>query len=170
MDDSRKETSTPPISEESSLSHFQSLHSNEPLNSHQEAIIDELTRLEDATTQSHVLDYIITELEIRTAVNKLKNNKSSYSDRIKNEMIKSSLNELMPIYLQLFNAVLTSGTMPQTWCDGLITPIFKMGLKVIPQIIEEFVFLVVLVNYFVQFSIKDFSSTFSRVTYFINLK
>ena len=76
----------------------------------------------------------------------------------------------MPIYLQLLNAVLTSGTMPQTWCDGLITPIFKSGLKVIPQIIEEFVFQVVLVNYFAQFSIKDFSSTFSRVTYFINLK
>ena len=34
-------------------------------------------------------------------------------------MIKSNLNELMPIYLQLFNAVLTSGTMPQTLCDGL---------------------------------------------------
>ena len=103
------------------------------LNSHQEAIIDELTRLEDATTQSHALDYLITELEIRTAANKLKNNKSSYSDRIKNEMIKSSLNELMPIYLQLFNAVLTSGTMPQTWCDGLITPIFKSGIKSDPS-------------------------------------
>ena len=37
----------------------------------------------------------------------------------------------------------------------------------IPQIIEEFVFLVVLGNYFAQFPIKDFSSTFSRVTYFI---
>ena len=92
-----------------------------------------LTRLEDATTQSHALDYLITELEIRTAANKLKNNKSSYSDRIKNEMIKSSLNELMPIYLQLFNAVLTSGTMPQTWCDGLITPIFKSGTKSDPS-------------------------------------
>ena len=136
----------------------------------QEAIIDELTRLEDATTQSHALDYLITELEIRTAANKLKNNKSSYSDRIKNEMIKSSLNELIPIYLKLFNAVLTSGTMPQTWCGGLITPIFKSGTKVIPQMIEEFVFLVVLGNDFAQFSIKDFSSTFSRVTYFINLK
>jgi len=42
-----------------------------PFNSHQEAIIDELKRLEDATTQSHSLDYVITELEIRTAANKL---------------------------------------------------------------------------------------------------
>ena len=165
-----KETSPPPISEESWLSHFQSLHSNEPLNSHQEAIIDELTRLEDATTQSHALDYLITEFEIRTAANKLKNNKSSYSDRIKNEMIKSSLNELLPIYLKLFNAVLTAGTMPQTWGGGLITPIFKSGTKSDPPNYREFVFLVVLGNYFAQFSIRDFSSTFSRVTYFINLK
>ena len=34
-----KETKTPPTSEESLLSHFQPLHSNEPPNSHQEAII-----------------------------------------------------------------------------------------------------------------------------------
>jgi len=44
-------------------------------------------------------------------------------------MIKSSLNELMPIYLQLFNAVLKSGIMPQTWSYRLITPIFKSGIK-----------------------------------------
>ena len=37
----------------------------------------------------------------------------------------------------------------------------------IAQIIVEFVFSFVLVNYFAQFSIKDFSSTFSHVTYFI---
>ena len=39
MDESMKEPSTPPISEESWLSHFRSLHSDAPLNSHQEAII-----------------------------------------------------------------------------------------------------------------------------------
>ena len=42
MNDSIKEASTPPISEEIWLSHFQSLHSNEPLNSHQEAILEVL--------------------------------------------------------------------------------------------------------------------------------
>ena len=44
-------------------------------------------------------------------------------------MIKSSLNELMPIYLRLFNALLKLGIMPQTWCDGLITSICKSGTK-----------------------------------------
>ena len=53
MDDSMKETSTPPISEESWLSHFQSLHSNEPLNSHQEAIISELTTTTTQQQQQH---------------------------------------------------------------------------------------------------------------------
>jgi len=130
MDDSVKETSIPPISEENWMSHFQSLNSNEPLNLHQEAVINELRSLEDATTHSHSLDdYLTTELEIRTAAKKLKNNKSPFSDKIKNEMIKSSLNQLMPVYLKLFNAVLSSGTMPQTWCSGLITPIFKSGTK-----------------------------------------
>ena len=42
MNDSIKEASTPPISEEIWLSNFQSLHSNEPLNSHQEAILEVL--------------------------------------------------------------------------------------------------------------------------------
>ena len=119
MDDSVKETSIPPIS----------LHSNEPLNLHQEAVVNELRSLEDATTHSHSLDYLITELEIRTAAKKLKNNKSPFSDKMKNEMIKSSLNQLMPVYLKLFNAVLSLGTMPQTWCSGLITPIFKSGTE-----------------------------------------
>ena len=58
MDDSVKETSIPPISEENWMSHFQSLHSNEPLNLHQEAVINELRSLEDATTHSHSLEVL----------------------------------------------------------------------------------------------------------------
>ena len=73
------------------------------------------------------LDYPITELEIRTAVKKLKNNKSPYSDKIRNEMIKASLNEMMPVYHKLFNNILNWGSMPLMWCSGLITPIFKSG-------------------------------------------
>ena len=110
MDDSVQELNNPPISEESWMSHFESLHSNEPLNSHQEATRSALHRLENAT-HPNSLDYLISELEIRKAAKKLKNNKSPYSDRIKNEMMKSSLNELMPVYLQLFNKAFSSGTM-----------------------------------------------------------
>ena len=73
------------------------------------------------------LDYLITENEILKAAKKLKNNKSSYSDKIRNEMIKASINVLMSVYYKLFNAVLNACSMPQTWCVSLITPICKSG-------------------------------------------
>ena len=134
MDDTVKETSIPPVTEENWMSHFQSLHSNEPLNPHQEMITNQLRNLEqELTPQTHTLDYLINETEIRIAVKKQKSNKSSFSDKIKNEMIKSAVNELMPVYLKLFNTVLRSGIMPQTWCNGIITPIFKSGVKSDPS-------------------------------------
>ena len=73
------------------------------------------------------LDYFITENEIVTAAKRMKNNKSSFSDEIKNEMIKASLQDMMPVYLKLFNSILISGKMPETWCRSLITPIYKSG-------------------------------------------
>ena len=71
MDDSVQERNNPPISEESWMSHFESLHSNEPLNSHQEATRSALHRLENAT-HPNSLDYLISELEIRKAAKKAK--------------------------------------------------------------------------------------------------
>ena len=44
-------------------------------------------------------------------------------------MIKASLESLMPVYIKLFNLILQSGEMPDIWCQGLITPIFKLGDK-----------------------------------------
>ena len=44
-------------------------------------------------------------------------------------MIKASLNEMMPVYHKLFNIVLNGGSMPLMWCSGLITPIFKSGVR-----------------------------------------
>ena len=116
MDDTIKETSIPSVTEENWMSHFQSLHSNELLNPHQEMITNQLRNLEqELTPQTQALDYLINETEIRIAVKKLKNNKSSFSDKIKNEMIKSAVNELIPVYLKLFSTVLRSGIIPQTW-------------------------------------------------------
>ena len=59
----------------------------------------------------------------------MKNNKSPYSEKIRNEMIKASLNEIMPVYHKLFNNVLNGGSMPLMWCSGLITPTFKSGVR-----------------------------------------
>ena len=86
-------------------------------------------------------------------------------------MIKSAVNQLMPVHPNPFNTVLKSGIMPQTWCNGIITQFLKVVLIAIPQTTVEYVFPVVLENYSVQFSTKDFFITLqSRLIFYINLK
>lgn len=43
-------------------------------------------------------------------------------------MLKASLQEMMPVYLKFFNSIPNSGTIPQTWCGGLIIPIYKLEI------------------------------------------
>ena len=67
------------------------LHSNEPLNPAQQNICNELRQNECHGQHSRPLDFLITEREVRNAAEKLKNNKSPFSDKIRNEMIKASI-------------------------------------------------------------------------------
>ena len=60
---------------------------------------------------------------------KLKNDKSAYSDKIRNEMIKTSLLMMLPVCHKLFNTILSLGTVPNIWVNGIITPIFKSGAR-----------------------------------------
>ena len=90
LDDSIKYKDTPPIAEENWLNYFQCLYSNNHLlTTGQQNVVNELRTREDILMQSRPLDYFITEAEISKAARKLKNNKSAYSDKIRNEMIKS---------------------------------------------------------------------------------
>ena len=124
IDDTVKQKDVPLlISEQNWLYYFQSLLSNKPLNSTWEMTSNELTHLEIRKNQPCPLDYTSTDDEIRAAANKLKNKRSPFSDKIKNEMIKASINDMLPVYYKLFNLILYSGTMPSsTWCDGLAWP------------------------------------------------
>ena len=127
MNDTIDENAPAPISEETWLNHFQSLHSKNTTISMHEHEVCELQSLENGKEQIKNLDHEITEQEIRQAVKKLKNKKSPFADKIRNEMIKASLESLMPVYIKLFNLILRSGKMPDIWCQGLITPIYKSG-------------------------------------------
>ena len=44
-------------------------------------------------------------------------------------MIKHGMAQLLPVLLKLFNLVLMQDVFPSTWCNRLITPIFKSGPK-----------------------------------------
>ena len=130
MNDTVVQNVPAPISEETWLKHFQSLHSNDATPpTQQQEVYNELQSLEKENEQLNYLDHEITEQEIRQAVKKLKNKKSPFADKIRNEMIKASLESLMPVYIKLFNLILQSGKMPDIWCQGLISPIYKAGDK-----------------------------------------
>ena len=118
-----KETSSPSVTEENWMSHFQSLHSNEPLHSHQEMITNQLRNFEqELTLQTHALDYFINETEIRIAGKKLKNNIFFFQTKTK-WLIRRKWNNAS------LSKVLKSGIMPQTWCNGIITPILKSATE-----------------------------------------
>ena len=91
--------------------------------------LQNLDMLENQENQMNILDDPITENNILIAAKKLKNKKSAYSDKIKNEMIKSSAQILLCGYHKLFNPILQLGSFPDQWCEGLITPTFKSGEK-----------------------------------------
>ena len=77
-------------------------------------------------------DYDCTELndeitlqEITKAINKLKRNKASGVDQVENDYIIDSVDILAPVYVEFFNLVLTTGTLPELWLNGIIKPIYK---------------------------------------------
>ena len=83
--------------------------------------------------QFHDLDKPITEEELLTATRKLKSKKAVYSDKIRNEMIKLGANIAPQSFLKVFNKILESGRFPETWMEGLITPIYKSGNSLDPN-------------------------------------
>ena len=63
--------------------------------------------------------------EKKKAINSLSNNKSPGVDEISNEIIKHSQDKILPILLGLFNYVLDTGMIPDSWGIGIIIPIHK---------------------------------------------
>ena len=72
-----------------------------------------------------ILDAAITCDEINKAAKRIKLGKACGEDSISNEFLKHSLDMFMPVYVRLFNKILDSGIVPETWLNGIIVPIFK---------------------------------------------
>ena len=88
----------PPISEDQWLHHFESLHSEKQNSEEQENIMNDLKFMERIKCHDSSLNEPITEKDISDTLKKLKNKKASHSDKIKNEMIKSSSRALFKIW------------------------------------------------------------------------
>ena len=100
--------------------------------SRQNAVKKELSEFEFIHEKCN-LDYAINEKEVLMAAKKLKNNKSSAYDMIKNEMIKSSLPFMSTLITYTFNIILNTGKFPDLWKEGIVIPIHKNGSRVDPN-------------------------------------
>ena len=74
-----------------------------------EQVISELNNYGNINSNNGNLNYKITENELTEASRKLKTNKVSAQDLIKNEMIKSALPVLNKPIVKIFNTTLTTG-------------------------------------------------------------
>ena len=71
----------------------------------------------------------ISESDIASVIDGIKNNMSVGLDGIALLFIKSCKSSLLkPLYL-LFNQSLTTGSLPSIWKKSFVTPIFKSGIK-----------------------------------------
>lgn len=71
------------------------------------------------------LDDEISKEEILKCVKSLKNDKACADDFIINEYIKSTCNQLLDIYVKLFNIIFKCGLIPESWILGTIKPFYK---------------------------------------------
>ena len=74
---------------------------------------------------NEMLNGIITEKEVLDAIKGWKNNKAPRSDKLINDFFKNSPPFLVYIYTKLFNVVLDTGIIPETWTTGIIIPVYK---------------------------------------------
>lgn len=76
-----------------------------------------------------ILNSCISEEEVRMQLIKLKNGKACGTDGIASEFFKYVPSEIVPCLTALFNYILTSGSYPTQWSEGIINPIHKSGAK-----------------------------------------
>ena len=92
------------------------------------------------TTQSTFstdFDFEISDAELKTAVFKQNNNKSTGTDRLCAELFKDAYDIISPLLLKLYNRLFLIGEYPRLWGEGIIIPILKAVIQMRLVITEE---------------------------------
>jgi len=71
------------------------------------------------------INKVFTREEIKTSIQKSKNNKACGIDNVITEYLKQCPDTLLNIIVKIFNLVLLSGIIPEAWCLGMIKPLYK---------------------------------------------
>ena len=107
------------ISQEILRDHFKKI-STKKVNEENEPVISV-----DPQSENEEINEAFTIEEIQSIVKKLKNGKACGVDHIRNEFLKSYPKEILQIFVNFFNLILSSGLIPDEWCIGLILPLYK---------------------------------------------
>ena len=83
------------------------------------------TNITEILPGNEILDNPITEDEVTSALNSLRNNKAHGFDMIKNEFLKFAGPKMKNTFVKLFNVILNTGVFPSDWSVGVIKPIYK---------------------------------------------
>lgn len=67
--------------------------------------------------------------EIEKAINSLKTDKAPGPDKICNELLKGTMEEVVPVLTSVFNEILITGVVPNQWGESHIILIHKKGAK-----------------------------------------
>ncbi|XP_063447874.1 uncharacterized protein LOC134727423 [Mytilus trossulus] len=122
LNDSKKKDNNDDISLKALYDHFKILNETVETENDFEQDLEFDTLPDDVEL---FLNCPVTEDEIKKVVSNLKNGKASGSDEILNEYIKNTIDDLMPIYVKLFNLILDTGIVPDSWSNGIMITIFK---------------------------------------------
>ena len=73
------------------------------------------------------LDCDISVEELRSAISSQNNNKSTGEDNVIAEIFKSGNDSFSSFLLKLYNKLFNSSQYPDSWANGIITPVYKKG-------------------------------------------
>lgn len=113
--------------------YFQNLNSVKTKFNERTAELNEFLANGNESKTFNMLDSNIKDKEILQSVRKLKNNKATGLDNVKNEMLKHGVSTFLPCLSKLFNMIFSSGIYPSSWATSYITPIFKTGDSASPE-------------------------------------
>ena len=105
--------------------YFKTINANTNLDTDDEIDGIDINELCGHPLYDSILNGVISESEISERITKLKNNKAPGAGGILNEYLKHSSPLLIPIYFKLFNIILYTGILPDSWTLGIIKPIYK---------------------------------------------
>lgn len=86
------------------------------------------TRIKTSVSESSS-ENDITQNDVISAISSLKMRKAPGIDGVTNEHIAFASDLITKCLCKLYNAIMTSGTVPSTWKQGFIVPIYKGGDK-----------------------------------------